>query len=173
MEPRGRRARRVVALTVVLSAVFGLGLSACAPPPPDPATLPDVSTTGPTDPFVSSVLAAVNQDRAARGLAVYSWSPKLAALAASWSSDMSGTGTLAHQDLLALIATPTYDDFSALGENVYTGAGSSTAADVERAWLNSSLHRGNVLSTSFDVVGIGSVTASDGRVWVTADFATL
>jgi uncharacterized protein YkwD len=171
VEPRGWRARGTVALALVVPFLLVAGLSGCAPSP-DPSTLPDASTVGPTDPLVSSILAAVNQDRAARGLPPYSWSPKLAALAASWSGDMAGTGALAHQDLLALIATPTYADFTASGENVYSGAGSSTAADVESSWMSSSFHRGNVLSTSFDVVGIGYVTGSDGRLWVTADFAT-
>ncbi len=42
--------------------------------------------------------------------------------------------------------------------------------DMETAWMNSSGHRANILSPSFNAVGVAHVWGPDGRIWVVVDF---
>lgn len=53
------------------------------------------------------------------------------------------------------------------GENVGVTGGS--VADVQRAFMHSSGHRGNILNRAFDNVAIGAVRV-DGALWVTVFF---
>ncbi len=58
------------------------------------------------------------------------------------------------------IAAAGYSAYSALAENI--AAGQSTPASVMSGWMESSGHRANILSTSFEELGIGYVyDASD------------
>ena len=58
--------------------------------------------------------------------------------------------------------------WSNLGENVAYGYGSVAA--VMSAWMNSSGHRANILSSSFAHVGVGRADASNGTPYWTQDF---
>jgi uncharacterized protein YkwD len=69
-----------------------------------------------------------------------------------------------------VLQSPGYSGYQTLGENILHGPGSLTGADMETAWMNSPAHRANILSTSFTSVGIAEAFASDGSVYVTADF---
>ena len=55
-----------------------------------------------------------------------------------------------------------------MGENVaYAGS----IDQAFQALLNSAPHYANIVDGSFNRVGVGIVVGSDGRVWVTMDFA--
>jgi uncharacterized protein YkwD len=41
---------------------------------------------------------------------------------------------------------------------------------MENAWMASSPHRANILSRSFNIVGIGVYRGPDGRLWAVQDF---
>ena len=110
---------------------------------------------------MSGVLAAMNRDRAAVGVAPLAWNPQLGNVAASWSTQLASSGSLAHQNLGAVGAS---------AENVYWSQGDSSAGAVEATWMGSSIHRANVLSPGLHSVGIGYTRRSDGQLWVVADF---
>jgi uncharacterized protein YkwD len=110
----------------------------------------------------------VNADRAANGLPALSWNAELGGLAQGWSEHMAATGKLEHSDLNATLASPEFDGFRRLGENILVGSCSMTAAEMEQAWMNSPSHRANILG-DYNVIGVGAV-CSGGRLWATQNF---
>jgi uncharacterized protein YkwD len=150
------------AAVVVMLGVLGVGLTACG--------FANVSSSGPSDSYVASLFNALNYDRVMNGLPQLSWSPKLSNQAGTWANHMSDTGSLAHQDLGALIGSPDYIGFRTLGENVFVGSGGLSATQVQGTWMGSGGHRAHILSGSYNVVGIGYYRGPDGRLWVVQDF---
>jgi uncharacterized protein YkwD len=147
---------------VVVALLIALGLSSCG--------FANTSATPPADPYVNGLYQALNRDRAANGLPPLTWSPKLSNTAGCWADQMSRVGTLYHQNLGALIASPDYVGYYTMGENIIVGPGSMSAASVEGAWMASAPHRANILSRSFNIVGIGYVHGPDGRIWAVQEF---
>ena len=70
----------------------------------------------------------------------------------------------------ALISSPSYAGYRAMGENILVGPGSMSAPSIETAWMNSPPHRANILSGAFNVVGIGYFRGPDGRIWAVQEF---
>src|SRR5215212_1222022 len=120
------------AAVVVITAIVGLGISACAPPAP-------TASAGPTDAFTSSLFQRLNADRAANGLPALSWSPLLGNSASAWARQMGSVNSLYHQNLNALITSPSYAGYSSLGENILQGVPGSTATMAETLWMSSAL----------------------------------
>ena len=145
----------------VVAALFALTLSACAPPPSQATSSPSQATSSSSDPLASGVLAAMNRDRAANGVAPLAWNAHLGDVAASWSTHLADVGSLAHQDIAAVGAS---------AENLFWSDGDASAATIEATWMGSSLHRANLLSPSLHSVGIGYTRRSDGQLFVVADF---
>jgi uncharacterized protein YkwD len=150
------------AAAVAMAVVIALGLSSCA--------LPDTSAAGPGDPYTAALFNALNHDRAVNGLPQLTWSPKLGNLAGNWAQQMANVNSLYHQNLGALINSPDYAGYRTLGENILVGPGSMSAGSMEAAWMASPLHRANILSGAFNIVGIGYVRGPDGRLWAVQDF---
>jgi uncharacterized protein YkwD len=147
---------------VVMAGALGIGLTSCG--------FANTSSGGPSDPYAAGLFNALNYDRAANGLPRLTWSPKLANQAGSWAHQMANAGTLYHQNLSALIGSPTYAGFRTLGENIFVGSGGMSANQVEGSWMNSAPHRANILSGAFNIVGVGYYRSPDGRIWVVQDF---
>jgi uncharacterized protein YkwD len=105
----------------------------------------------------------VNAERARYGVAPLARDDRLGGLAAQWSTHMAVTGTFAHRDLNAAFGD--LPGFRRLGENILTGPCSMTAAHMHQGFVNSPSHRATLLSSGSNVVGIGVVCGSDGRVW--------
>jgi uncharacterized protein YkwD len=59
-------------------------------------------------------------------------------------------------------------DWSTWGENV--GVTGGTVASLERAFMDSPPHRGNILNQDFRRVAIGTYRDDDGLLWVTVFF---
>jgi hypothetical protein len=72
---------------------------------------------------------------------------------------MAATRTLAHNPN----ATSDVCCWSSMGENVGVG---SSVSQVQSAFMNSSPHRANILSSTYTQVGIGTARGSDGRLYV-------
>ncbi|HUF85498.1 MAG TPA: CAP domain-containing protein [Acidimicrobiia bacterium] len=125
----------------------------------------------PASGLTREVYDLVNADRAANGLPALTWNAQLGGLAQSWSETMASTGRFEHSDLDATLASPEFDGFRRLGENILVGSCNMTAAEMEQAWMNSPGHRANILG-SFNVIGVG-VVCSGGRVWATQSFGTV
>jgi uncharacterized YkwD family protein len=115
--------------------------------------------------FEEQVAALVNEQRAANGLKPLTLSAELSNAARAKSQDMHNNHYFAHE-------SPTYGSpfdmltafgirYQAAGENIAMGY--ATPEAVMNAWMNSSGHRANILSTSYTQIGVGYV--ADGNYW--------
>jgi uncharacterized protein YkwD len=117
------------------------------------------------------LLAAANQERAARGLPQLHRDPQLARAAAGHARVMAEHESISHQfpgepeltDRGAKAGVP----FSAISENV---AEAPNAVQIHDMWMHSEHHRDNLLDPGADSVGI-SVIVRDGELYAVEDFA--
>ena len=104
-------------------------------------------------------VSATNSARSAHGLAHYAVASDLTSIARRWAAHMAAHHALAHN--------PSYASevccWSQLAENVGVGA---TVSQIQRAFMASSEHRANILSSAYKQVGIGTARGSDGRLYV-------
>ena len=142
-----------------------------APPaasePPDPPALSERDAE-------RQLLALINRDRRAAGLAAMAWDDHLADVARAHSQEMEQTGVVAHNSPKTGTSA---DRIRAAGiesavqlENVGRGY---AVRSVHEGFMNSPSHRANVLNPSATTAGIGVVYADSdsGRVlYVTEDF---
>ena len=142
-------------------------LAACVPfKPGAPAAAP--LPFGSAHPQAQELYYIVNNERAANGLGPVAWHDQLGGLAQGWSDYMAVSGNYSHQNLDAILQNPTYYGYSGLGENILHGACGISAAQMDQAWMNSPLHRANILG-NFSAVGIG-VACNGGDLYATEDF---
>ncbi len=118
------------------------------------------------------VVDLVNKQRAANGLGMLTSNWELCRVARYKSQDMIDKGYFSH-------TSPTYGSpfrmmesfgikFSAGGENI--AYGQSTPQEVMNAWMNSSGHRANILSPSYNQIGVGVAKAANGTYYWTQMF---
>jgi hypothetical protein len=88
----------------------------------------------------------------------------LTSIARRHSSQMASQRRIYHDDNLPNEVS----GWRALGENVGRG---SSADGVHDAFMDSSEHRGHILSSTYNQVGIGAVRGGDGLLYVTEVFA--
>ena len=132
----------------------------------------------------AAVLCLHNREREAHGLPPLKENPKLRRAAQGHSDDMVGSGYFAHEsrsgaDMADRILRTGYARSQgwSLGENIAWGTGSlGTAAEIQRAWMESPGHRANILRRQFREIGIGVAVGApvdsgglDGATY-TADF---
>ena len=122
-----------------------------------------------------SLLRAVNDVRAAHGLAPLRVDDRLQRAARSHSRALLALDRLDHGDFVGRLRAFGVRGGS-LAENLAWGSGSyARAAWVVRAWLDSPGHRRNLLGAGFTRIGIGAAVGefagSPGARVVTADFA--
>jgi uncharacterized protein YkwD len=158
------KARRWIGTLAATGALVLVG-AGCHPAPAAPAPSGGCGMDG----ISSAELGALNADRAANGLPGLAPSGQLTCLAQSWSQHMAATNSFGHQNLGAILASPGYQNFNTLGENILQGPASISASDMNTAWVNSPEHRANILSGAYRWVGIG-VGYANGQVWATEDF---
>ena len=109
----------------------------------------------------------INRARSNHGLGRLSLDPELSKAAKVHTRDMAERSQLYHTPSDALRARVT--NWTVLGENVGVGGG---VRSLHTAFMNSPLHRDNVLHSPYRHVGIGVVNR-DGRMWVTVLFEGL
>ena len=151
-------------MTLCGRLLLALALSSPAPlcaqsPPPD---LPQ---------DVSELLTLTNQDRAAQGLGPLRWSSELAQAAQLHDERMVQRNDLQHQfpdePDVPTRAGQAGAHFRAVAENIALGP---NAADIERQWMHSTMHRTNILDPEMNIIGIALVHHR-GEVWAVEDFA--
>jgi len=117
------------------------------------------------------LLAAANQERAARNLPLLRRDPQLARAAAQHAQAMAAHGTISHQfpgePELARRGASMGVAFSLISENV---AEAPSAVQIHDMWMNSEHHRDNLLDPAVDAVGI-RVIARNRELYAVEDFA--
>ena len=112
----------------------------------------------------SSVFLRINDLRAKSGQPALLPDSELVAKAQAQSAAMAAQGRLFHSTLRDGVS----GNPRRMGENVaYAG----TVDQAFQALLNSPPHLANMVDGSFNRVGVGVFTGSDGRIWVTMVFA--
>ncbi|MEO6989363.1 MAG: CAP domain-containing protein [Aquihabitans sp.] len=96
----------------------------------------------------SQVLSSLNQDRQAHGLRTLTTHAQAQTKAQHWAEHLARTGKLSHSKLSDGIS----GCWRSIGENV--GSGPNVPA-IQRAYMKSSGHRSNVLSNTWNQVGVG------------------
>src|SRR5512136_2447362 len=125
---------------------------------------------------VAQILARINALRQQNGLLPLDLSGVLTASAQRHSDDMARTGNVDHtgsdgSSIESRIRNAGYGrwrDFGISGENIYGGQ----LADVDAAWdfwINSQVHRANLLNPRYREIGIG-VGRSDNGTYYTLNF---
>lgn len=115
--------------------------------------------------YETEVIRLVNEARAENGLSALKPNWELSRVARYKSQDMKDKGYFSH-------SSPTYGSpftmmknfgirYRSAGENI--AMGQRTPEAVVNAWMHSSGHRANILSTSFTEIGVGYV--ADGNYW--------
>ena len=122
-------------------------------------------------PEARQLFQAANQARSAAGARPLQWDPALGLAARQHCLRMAAEGTIGHRyrgeaDLTAR-AAQNGAHFSVIEENVAEGP---TPAGIHDAWMHSSGHRGNLLNTEVDRVGI-AVVAGRGNLYAVADYS--
>ena len=118
------------------------------------------------------VLEIVNKERKENGLKPLTLNKELSNVATIKSQDMINKGYFSH-------TSPTYGspfdmmksfgiNYKAAGENIAKGQKSPT--EVMKAWMNSSGHRANILSSKFTELGVGIARDSKGTIYWTQMF---
>lgn len=88
-------------------------------------------------------------------------------IAEGWAGTMARQGTLVHNPNLDAQVPQVW---GAYGENVGKGPSCSSLAT---AFFGSPEHQANILDADYSVIGVGVVTAANGQLYVTEDFAGL
>lgn len=143
-----------------------------APKPPAP-TSPDygsVSSSGLTS-EEQQAFNLLNADRNANGLPSLKVNTKLNSLADQYAQDMINRGYFSHYDPEGRSPFDRMQQagitYRSAGENL---AINTSVAAAERAFMNSSGHRANILNPSFTEVGIGVKYSPGGSVYVVQEF---
>lgn len=111
----------------------------------------------------------INQHRVARGLGALTANGHLTDVARAQSVRMEVRGDIYHNPNLAQEVTALGLPWTRIGENVGVGA---NVIVIEDAFLASPPHHENIVSP-YNVVGVGVVAGSGGRVYVTQVFGRL
>ncbi|WP_371818604.1 CAP domain-containing protein [Sedimentibacter sp. zth1] len=122
--------------------------------------------------FEKKVVELVNVERTKNGLTPLKLDTSISNVARIKSKDMATNNYFSH-------TSPTYGSagnmltkynisYTAWGENI--AAGQRTPEEVVNAWMNSSGHRANILSSTFTKIGVGYATNSSGKAYWTQMF---
>ena len=142
----------------------------------------------------------VNLERKKKGLSALAWNQKLSAIARKHSADMAEKNYFSHyspegKDFLYRYEQAGFQCNIRIGNGIYLGGENifqanlydtvtyvngaayydwNTEADIAnqvvRGWMNSALHRKNILTPHWITEGIGISISADGMVFVTQNF---
>lgn len=141
-----RAVRRLTWLATAAVSVLALGL----------ASSPASAGEG------DRLLSLVNSARARAGLPAVAADAKLNSIASEHAQRMASAGRIYHNSSYPSQAEP----WQAWGENVGSGP---SIDEVHKAFMQSPTHRANILSSKFDLLGVGVATYSGG-IMVVQDF---
>ncbi|MBV8161228.1 MAG: CAP domain-containing protein [Acidimicrobiia bacterium] len=110
----------------------------------------------------NTLTADINQERAVRGLGSLAVASDLVALAEQHSADMAAVGHPYHDPNIR----SKVQNWQELGDNVGTGP---DADHLHQAFMNSQVHRDEILKPTYTQVGVGAYWAGN-VLWVTEIF---
>ena len=134
-------------------------------PTTKPTNTPGNSSGIDSDAYITEVLALVNQERAKEGLSPLTTNAKLKKAANKRAQEIVTLFSHTRPDGTNFVSVlKEYDiSYSVSGENIAYGQKSPAA--VMNAWMNSSGHRANILSSKFGKVGIGCYVKNGVIYW--------
>ncbi len=112
--------------------------------------------------------ALINELRISRGLQPLVVHAELVSTARGWAQVVADAGAISHARDLSIGVT---ERWALLGENV--GVTSNSVQRVFDAFVASPTHYRNLVESSFDHIGVGVVTGSDGRLYTVHRFMDL
>ncbi len=137
-----------------------------APTQPPPAPSPGACAVDLDPEFESQVLTLINNARVAQGLSALQSQSQLTAAARAHSTDMACNDFVEHNGTdgsswFDRIAAQGYS-YSSASENIYVGnpAFGGTPAGAFEWWMNSEIHRNNILNPGVTQIGVGYVYRS-------------
>lgn len=149
------------------------------PPTPTPPPLPPAAPPVSLVPLESSLVAGLNAERAAAGLAALQVDPTLVSVARIRSNDMVQRGYFDHVDPDGRTVFDILADFGVsyawAGENLALNnyPVDETVAVTVHELMASPPHRDNILSVHYSRIGVGLATTSDGTYYFTMVFVGL
>jgi uncharacterized protein YkwD len=139
-----------------------------------PTTAPPTTTTTTVAPSGgvcatarADVLQLVNEERADADRDPLVAHAQLDASAQVHSNEMARVQDLSHDNWIEEIRAAGYTR-GTIGQNAAVGY--PTSAAVMQGWMNSTGHRNNILSASYDEIGIGCARDGNGTYWWTQNF---
>lgn len=113
------------------------------------------------------LLALHNAERASRGVAALKEDPAVDQISRAWAWELARTASLRHNPSMVAKVGSAVPSWRSMAENV---GYASSASSVHSAYMGSSAHRSNIVSSAFNRVGVGCVRDSRGRVWTAVNF---
>ena len=175
MPSQHRRRARCIATAALATFIAG-----CAGGPAPATTSTRPPRTGTTEPTATrpalnvtavagEMIERANASRRASGLPALARNAKLMSAAQLQADQMVKAGVMAHElpgqpypTLRARLAAVQYS-LRAAGENI--AEGQRSAAEAQTTWMDSPLHRANILSLEFTEFGTGVAAARNGRLY--------
>jgi hypothetical protein len=148
-------------LAFLLAVVLILGMS---PATANAATTVSIRVSGERNySYAYRVLKLVNEERASAGLSALTMDTKLLSTAMKRAAETCIYWDHTRPDGTSC-STAFPDGLTACGENI--AVGQSSPKDVMTQWMNSAGHRANILTSYYNVVGIGCYKVGDYYYWV-------
>ncbi len=115
--------------------------------------------------FASQVVALVNAERTKQGLSALTIDTKVqqAALVRAKESAQSFSHTRPNGSSFSTALTEAGVSYRTAGENI--AYGQSTPQQVMNAWMNSSVHRANILNANYTTIGVGYTVINGTAYW--------
>lgn len=125
----------------------------------------------------ATLFESVNQVRADHHLVPLQRDPRLDAVARAHSRDMATRGFLAHEtpegiNPVQRIGRGGVEGFSLAGENIGVTTRNDPNREILVGWLESPVHRDNLLAPVFNTTGIGVAPAPGGGLYYTQVYVT-
>ena len=111
----------------------------------------------------SEFVSRANGARASRGLRAYAVRSDLTAVARRQAARMAASGRMYHNPNLGSEVS----GWRNVGENVGRGP---DVRSIHNAFMGSSAHRANILSTTYTEIGVGTARSSSGELFVSQVF---
>lgn len=156
--------RRLAVAVIVLTFVVAFGSTAVA------ATVGGVLASATVDAIESEMVSLVNTDRQAAGLHGLSVNAWAADTSRAHSERMAAAGDIWHNREVYFAQGRGAMGATLLGENVVQ---TLSAREAQSAFMESDLHRQNVLDSRFTHIGVGVALNGDGVLFVTQAFAQI